>query len=135
MPEDIAVVGLDDIELAARGRVPLTTVRQPTDRIGARAVDTVLARLRGERPETRQFLAPELIVRRSCGAPSAARTADPRAAPRHRRPRSLADRARRPRGRRDGRRPMSPRCRLTPLSHPRRPVAPSVLPPVRRTIP
>jgi DNA-binding LacI/PurR family transcriptional regulator len=93
VPEDIAVVGLDDIELAARARIPLTTVRQPTDRIGGLAVDTVLARLRGERPPTRQLLAPELIVRRSCGAPAAARTVDARPIPRYRRPRSLADRA------------------------------------------
>lgn len=93
VPEDIAVVGLDDIELAARAHVPLTTVRQPTDRIGALAVDTVLARLRGEPTPTRQLLAPELIVRRSCGAPADARTVDARPAPRYRRPRSLADRA------------------------------------------
>jgi DNA-binding LacI/PurR family transcriptional regulator len=68
VPEDIAVVGLDDIELAGRARVPLTTVRQPADQIGALAVDTLLARLRGERPETRRLLPPELVVRRSCGA-------------------------------------------------------------------
>jgi DNA-binding LacI/PurR family transcriptional regulator len=68
VPEDIAVVGLDDIELAGRARVPLTTVRQPTDRIGALAVDTLLARLRGEHPEIRQLLPPQLVVRHSCGA-------------------------------------------------------------------
>jgi LacI family transcriptional regulator len=68
VPHDIAIVGLDDVELASRARVPLTTVRQPTDRIGALAVDTVLARLRGEHPPVRQLLMPELVVRRSCGA-------------------------------------------------------------------
>jgi LacI family transcriptional regulator len=68
VPGDIAIVGLDDIELAARARVPLTTIRQPTDRIGAMAVDTLLARIRGERPLVRQLLPPELVVRRSCGA-------------------------------------------------------------------
>jgi DNA-binding LacI/PurR family transcriptional regulator len=68
VPDDIAVVGVDDIELAGRARVPLTTVRQPVDAIGARALDTVLARLRGERPEARQLLPPELVVRASCGA-------------------------------------------------------------------
>jgi LacI family transcriptional regulator len=68
VPEDIAVVGLDDIELAGRARIPLTTVRQPVDRIGALAVDHILARLRGETPATRQILPPELIVRRSSGA-------------------------------------------------------------------
>jgi LacI family transcriptional regulator len=67
VPDDIAVVGLDDIELAGRARVPLTTVRQPVDRIGALAVDTLLARLRGEQTETRKILQPELVVRRSSG--------------------------------------------------------------------
>ncbi|AHG88726.1 regulatory protein GntR HTH [Gemmatirosa kalamazoonensis] len=73
VPDDIALVGLDDIELAGRARVPLTTVRQPADRIGALAVDTLLARLAGQRPPAHQLLDPELVVRRSCGAsPSAA---------------------------------------------------------------
>ncbi len=67
VPDDIAVVGLDDIELAGRARVPLTTVRQPVDRIGALAVDTLLARLRGEQTDARKILQPELIVRRSSG--------------------------------------------------------------------
>ena len=68
VPHDIAIVGLDDIELSARARVPLTTIRQPVERIGALAVDTLLARLRGEPPPVRQLLAPEIVVRRSCGA-------------------------------------------------------------------
>jgi DNA-binding LacI/PurR family transcriptional regulator len=68
VPEEIAVVGLDDIELAGRARIPLTTVRQPVDRIGSMAVDHILARLRGENPPVRQLLPPELIVRRSSGA-------------------------------------------------------------------
>lgn len=73
VPDDIAVVGLDDIEAAARARVPLTTVRQPVDRIGALAVDTLLARFRGEKTQTRQILPPELIIRRSSGrAPESA---------------------------------------------------------------
>jgi LacI family transcriptional regulator len=67
VPEDIAIVGLDDIELAARARVPLTTVKQPVDRIGELAVDTLLARLQGEKPPIRQLLEPTLIVRRSSG--------------------------------------------------------------------
>lgn len=68
VPDDVAIVGLDDIESAARARVPLTTVRQPVDRIGALAVDTLLARLRHERTVTRKILAPELVVRQSCGS-------------------------------------------------------------------
>jgi DNA-binding LacI/PurR family transcriptional regulator len=66
VPEDIAVVGLDDIELAARARVPLTTVKQPVDRIGELAVDALVARVQGEKtPALRQLLEPTLIVRRS----------------------------------------------------------------------
>ena len=65
---DVAIVGLDDIELAARARVPLTTIRQPVDVIGARSVDNILARLRGERPAVRQLLEPELIIRSSTGS-------------------------------------------------------------------
>ncbi|MDB4915217.1 MAG: regulatory protein GntR [Gemmatimonadetes bacterium] len=67
VPGDIAIVGLDDIELAKRARVPLTTVRQPVDEIGARSVDSILARLRGERHPVRQLLPAELIVRSSSG--------------------------------------------------------------------
>lgn len=73
VPDDIAIVGLDDIELAARARVPLTTVRQPTDRIGAAAVDFVLARLAGERPPLRRLFEPHLVVRESSGAPASSR--------------------------------------------------------------
>jgi DNA-binding LacI/PurR family transcriptional regulator len=98
VPDDIAIVGLDDIAVAARSRVPLTTVRQPTDRIGALAVDAVLAQLRGERTPIRRLIAPELIIRQSCGATAAMRT--PEVAPlqpsreRVRRPRSLAEHGR-----------------------------------------
>jgi LacI family transcriptional regulator len=65
VPDDVAIVGLDDIELAARARVPLTTLRQPVNEIGARALDAVLAALRGETQPTRQLFKPELIVRAS----------------------------------------------------------------------
>jgi LacI family transcriptional regulator len=68
IPEEIAVVGVDDIEESARARVPLTTVRQPTARIGALAVQSLIARLRGEEVPVRQLLDPELVVRESCGS-------------------------------------------------------------------
>jgi LacI family transcriptional regulator len=89
VPDDIAIAGLDDIELAARARVPLTTVRQPTDRIGVLAVERILARIGGDRPPPRILLPPELVIRRSCGAVTGAdlALARPRAL------RSLKDRA------------------------------------------
>jgi len=92
VPDDIAVVGLDDIDLAARARVPLTTVRQPADRIGELAVESLLARLAGERPQTRQLLAPQLVVRHSCGAPPAMRSSERSLAPAARTPRRDAER-------------------------------------------
>jgi LacI family transcriptional regulator, galactose operon repressor len=73
VPDDIAIVGLDDIELAARARVPLTTVKQPSERIGELAVDALVARVQGEKtPPLRQLLEPALIVRRSSGGKPAA---------------------------------------------------------------
>lgn len=77
VPDDIAIVGLDDIELASRARVPLTTVRQPVDEIGKLAVDSVVARIRGENPAVRTLLPPELVVRRSSGATEGASTIHP----------------------------------------------------------
>jgi DNA-binding LacI/PurR family transcriptional regulator len=88
VPHDIAVVGLDDIELAARARVPLTTIKQPTEKIGAMAVDYILARLRGEILQARHLLVPEIIVRRSCGAAGD----EPERRPRSRALHSLKDR-------------------------------------------
>jgi LacI family transcriptional regulator len=71
VPEDLSLVGFDDIELAAYTSPPLTTVAQPKARIGALAVDMLLERLRGLRVETRQvMLQPELRVRSST-APAA----------------------------------------------------------------
>lgn len=65
VPDDVAIAGIDDIELAGRARVPLTTLRQPVNDIGARALDSVLARIRGEQPIIRQLFPPELVVRAS----------------------------------------------------------------------
>ncbi|MDB5847172.1 MAG: LacI family transcriptional regulator [Rhodoferax sp.] len=66
VPDDISIVGFDDIELAAYTSPPLTTVAQPKDRIGALAVDMLLERVSGRRLETRKVvLQPELRVRAS----------------------------------------------------------------------
>lgn len=66
VPEDLSMVGFDDIELAAFTSPPLTTVAQPKRRIGALAVDMLLERIRRQRPEGRKvLLQPELRVRSS----------------------------------------------------------------------
>lgn len=63
-PEDIAVVGYDDIELAQYFHPRLTTVRQPIEAAARALVDTLLALLDGQRPDS-TVLPTELVVRAS----------------------------------------------------------------------
>jgi len=66
VPDDLSIVGFDDIELSAYTSPPLTTVAQPKERIGALAVDMLLERVGGKRRDTRKVvLQPELRVRAS----------------------------------------------------------------------
>jgi DNA-binding LacI/PurR family transcriptional regulator len=67
VPDDVSVVGYDDITMAAYYTPALTTVRQDTATGGRRLVECLLATLRGETPAS-VMLPTELIVRRSCGA-------------------------------------------------------------------
>jgi LacI family transcriptional regulator len=69
IPEDIAVVGFDDIPTAATSNPPLTTIRQPIQRTGSVAVEMLIERI--EHPESqpcRIVLPTELVIRDSCGA-------------------------------------------------------------------
>lgn len=68
VPEDIAVVGYDDIELASYFDPPLTTVRQPIRAAGRALVDALLALLAGKQPNP-ILLPTELIVRMSSVRP------------------------------------------------------------------
>ena len=77
VPEDIAIVGLDDIELAARSRIPLTTVRQPVEQIGSIAAESVINQIETGRPAMRTILPPKLIIRRSSGVVNSENTENP----------------------------------------------------------
>ncbi len=69
IPEDIRLVGIDDVRYASLLPVPLTTVRQPTREIGEAALRTMLDRIRMPHQPPREILLDgELIVRKSCGA-------------------------------------------------------------------
>jgi DNA-binding LacI/PurR family transcriptional regulator len=69
IPEDVRVVGIDDVKYAHLLPVPLTTMHQPCAAIGAIAMATMLERLRHPELPTRDILLPvRLVVRRSCGA-------------------------------------------------------------------
>lgn len=69
VPDDIAVVGFDDIRLATLFDPPLTTVSQPKLEIGSKAAEVLIRILNNEPLERRQIvLEDHLIIRESCGA-------------------------------------------------------------------
>jgi LacI family transcriptional regulator len=69
VPEEVAVVGFDDLPQAARSEPPLTTVRQPTYRLGTTTVDSLLDLLDYPDSSPRRIVLPtELVVRASCGS-------------------------------------------------------------------
>ncbi|MEU8678486.1 LacI family DNA-binding transcriptional regulator [Streptomyces sp. NPDC048560] len=66
IPQDVAVVGFDDSAVAATCRPPLTTVRQPVERMAATMAELLEEQVRGVRTEPASMLfAPELVVRES----------------------------------------------------------------------
>lgn len=68
VPQDVAVIGFDDMEEASFVSPSLTTVRQPVYEQGISAANLVLQALRGEWPIQQPELIPApLVVRRSCG--------------------------------------------------------------------
>lgn len=69
VPEDVAMVGFDDIDAANYITPPLTTVRQPIFELGKTAVESLLT-LINEQPEkpVQKILKVNLIVRESCGS-------------------------------------------------------------------
>ena len=69
VPEDIAVIGIDDQPFASYLNPTLTTVRLPIPEAGEMAVTMLIERLAGRQDEGRHVMVPcELIVRESCGA-------------------------------------------------------------------
>ncbi len=69
VPEEIALAGFDDMPFAERSEPPLTTVRQPTVRMGSTAVEMLIDLI--EHPDSaphRIILPTELVVRKSCGS-------------------------------------------------------------------
>lgn len=75
VPQDLAIVGFDNVWVGAISAVPLTTVDSRAEDVGRRAADLLLAALDGESPDgppepRTVVLAPELVVRGSCGCPT-----------------------------------------------------------------
>lgn len=67
VPQDVAVVGFDDVEEARFTDPPLTTVHQPLYEKGRFATETILAMLRGENVADRLVMHTDLVTRASCG--------------------------------------------------------------------
>jgi DNA-binding LacI/PurR family transcriptional regulator len=71
VPDDVSVVGFDDLVFSSWTAPPLTTVRQPLHEMGAAAARTLLSLMQGEKPQpTRIELATSLVVRESTAPPS-----------------------------------------------------------------
>jgi LacI family transcriptional regulator len=72
VPQDIALIGFDDIPTATVVEPTLTTVRQPIERMGSMAVELLLSVLENSieegAPAQRIILPTELIIRDSCGS-------------------------------------------------------------------
>ncbi len=72
IPQDIAITGFDDIQIAAQLDPGLTTVNQPTQIMGAKAVSRLIEVLQNpDNPPAQVTLQPEIIIRASCGCASA----------------------------------------------------------------
>jgi len=83
VPDEISVVGYDDIDFAAAAAVPLTSVRQPSNQLGRIALELLLAEVAasetGQAHEHhRVVFTPELVVRSSSGPPPDPQTASVR---------------------------------------------------------
>ncbi|OCA93608.1 LacI family DNA-binding transcriptional regulator [Actinobaculum suis] len=66
IPEQVSLVGFDDIPIAAQTSIPLTTVRQDTEKLGYEAADMLLT---AEEKIEHRTLMPQLVVRKSTAPP------------------------------------------------------------------
>ena len=73
VPEDIALVGFDDLRFSSTLEVPLTTISQPKFEIGKKATEILINKIeankKGNEINPKQVVLPvKLVVRQSCGA-------------------------------------------------------------------
>ena len=73
VPEDVSVIGFDDIEFASLAFPALTTIRQPMHEMGATAAELLLRKLAKDESVQNVRVRPELILRSSTCPPSLAR--------------------------------------------------------------
>ncbi len=74
VPEDLSVIGFDDIPEASQMSPALTTIRQPIQRLGTTAVDLLMSLMSGTGPEAMHVQLPTRLVRRATTGPPPARS-------------------------------------------------------------
>ena len=71
VPEDVALIGYNDLDIATLVEPPLTTVAAPVRDLGATAMDMLQRLVAGERIEEQRITLPtRLVIRRTCGCGS-----------------------------------------------------------------
>jgi LacI family transcriptional regulator len=69
VPDDVAIVGFDDLPLATQVKPALTTIRQPIAKKASIATSTLIGLVEGRMQAPVQVLLPtQLVIRDSCGA-------------------------------------------------------------------
>jgi DNA-binding LacI/PurR family transcriptional regulator len=69
VPEDVSVMGFDDIEFASFANPPLTTIRQPLHEMGAKAAELLICKIADDKSAQSICVRPELVVRLSTCPP------------------------------------------------------------------
>jgi DNA-binding LacI/PurR family transcriptional regulator len=66
VPDDLSVIGFDDVPIVAHTEPPLTTIAQPKYELGRRAMEMALALINGQSDVCDVVLTPRLVERESC---------------------------------------------------------------------
>jgi LacI family transcriptional regulator len=78
VPDDLGVIGFDDLHPARMAALGITSMRQPTRELGHRAIELLSARIEHPtNPPVHDVLSTELIIRESCGCPARDHAAPP----------------------------------------------------------
>lgn len=73
VPDDVSLMGFDNISFSALPQIDLTTINQPTRQLAVSAVDMLLERIKDPAAEhTRRILPPSLVIRKTCRSPKTA---------------------------------------------------------------
>jgi LacI family transcriptional regulator len=72
VPEEMSIIGFDDLPTSRYAYPPLTTVHQPIYEKGEQAADMIISQVEGTQDEVRHVKLPaELVIRESAGPPAA----------------------------------------------------------------